>query len=125
VLKEMSGLYCGNFSTCRAPLPACRAAWCGSCYTPHQQDKFYQHKPTDKDGFNWGPKESHLRFRQARPGDHWSRPSNVICASSGIFICASSGILLFAIPVSRYHRTPSFFVVFAELIWMLCGGGNP
>jgi len=66
----MSGVFCANFATCRPPWPACHQVWCGTCYTPHPLDKFYQHKPTDESGFEWRPKEDTHRFCVARAGDH-------------------------------------------------------
>jgi hypothetical protein len=74
ILREMLGVFCGNFSSCRPPWPACRSAWCGRCYTPHELDRFFQYTPTDEDGFDWGPKESHLRYKEARAGDNLLTP---------------------------------------------------
>jgi hypothetical protein len=67
---NMSGLFCSNFVHCRPPWPACRQVWCGPCYTPHPQDKFYQFTPVDESGFDWRPRDGLLRFKEARSGDH-------------------------------------------------------
>jgi hypothetical protein len=70
----MNGLFCSNFATSRHPWKACRAVWCGSCYTSHPDDRFYVHVPTDEDGDHWGPDEDHLRYQLARNGDHLITP---------------------------------------------------
>jgi hypothetical protein len=44
--------------------------WCGPCYTPHPQDKFYQFQPADESGFEWRPRSEQHRHRCARSGDH-------------------------------------------------------
>lgn len=70
VQDQMLGIFCANFATCRAPWPACHQLWCGPCYTPHPLDKFYQHRPWDEAGFEWGPKEDASSLQSTRPGDH-------------------------------------------------------
>jgi hypothetical protein len=66
----MAGLFCTNFASGRPPWPACCQIWCGPCYTPHPQDKFFQFVPTDEAGFDWRSKDDALRFKSARAGDH-------------------------------------------------------
>jgi len=73
-LREMGGLFCGNFAICRPPWKECRAAWCGSCYIPHELDKFFQYTLADEDGFEWGPKPSQLHYKMVRDGDHLVTP---------------------------------------------------
>ena len=64
------GLFCINFASWRKTWPPCCQVWCGSCYTPHPQDKFFHFKPTDESGFEWKPKVEENHFRCARPSDH-------------------------------------------------------
>jgi hypothetical protein len=54
----------------RPPWNACNAVWCGPCYVPDPNDRFYHHTPTDEDGFDWQPPSDLLRHRQGRHGDH-------------------------------------------------------
>jgi hypothetical protein len=70
----MNGLFCSNFATSRPPWNACKAVWCGPCYTAHQDDHFFVHLPTDEEGCEWGPAEDHIRYRRARNGDHLLTP---------------------------------------------------
>jgi hypothetical protein len=54
----------------RPPWNACNAVWCGPCYVPDPNDRFYHHTPTDEDGFDWQPPSDLLRHRQGWHGDH-------------------------------------------------------
>jgi hypothetical protein len=56
-LKGMPGVFCANFASYRHPWKACQQAWCGSCYTPHPLDKFYQFQPMNETGIDWHPQE--------------------------------------------------------------------
>jgi hypothetical protein len=69
----MTGLFCANFAVSRPPWSACNAVWCGLCYTADPNDKFYQHTPTDEEGFDWRPPSDLQRHRRGRDGD------NLIC----------------------------------------------
>jgi len=66
----MTGIFCANFAASRPPWSACNAVWCGSCYLPDPNDKFYHHTPTDKEGFDWRPSSDLQRHRRGRNGDH-------------------------------------------------------
>jgi hypothetical protein len=66
----MLGVFCSNFLTSCTPWPACLQVRCGTCYTPHPLDKFYQNRPADEAGFEWRPRTDATRHRVARPGDH-------------------------------------------------------
>jgi hypothetical protein len=70
----MSGVYCANFASWRHPWPPCQKMWCGPCYTPHPQDKFYQFQPKDESGFEWRPRSEENCHRCAHPGDHLLLP---------------------------------------------------
>jgi hypothetical protein len=74
VRREMNGLFCSNFASSRPPWRACRAVWCGPCYTAHPDDRFFVHIPTDEDDCDWGPGEDHTRYQRARNGDHLITP---------------------------------------------------
>jgi hypothetical protein len=70
----MNGVFCGNFASSRLCWSPCKSVWCGSCYVPHPDDRFFQFTPTDEAGFDWRPNDDHLRHRQARNGDHLTVP---------------------------------------------------
>lgn len=66
----MTSIFCINFAAFRPPWKPCEAVWCGPCYVPDPNDKFYHHTPSDEDGFDWRPPSDLLRHRQGRNGDH-------------------------------------------------------
>ena len=66
----MDGLFCANFASSRGCWSACLSVYCGKCYKPKADDRFHVHKPTDRSGFQWGPKVNEDRFMHARNGDH-------------------------------------------------------
>jgi hypothetical protein len=48
--------------------------WCGRCYQHHELDRFFQHSPTDEEGFDWRPVDDKLWYCQGRDGDHLLLP---------------------------------------------------
>ena len=70
----MTGLCCANFSSFRGGWAPCRSIWCGGCYTPHPQDNFHQHVPTDESGYEWAKPIDKDKFKVARAGDHFMVP---------------------------------------------------
>jgi hypothetical protein len=71
----MNGLFCANFATARDCWEPCERVWCGECYTPPQDFKFYHFVAVDESGIDWDhhdkDKERHL---VARAGDHLVTP---------------------------------------------------
>jgi hypothetical protein len=70
----MKGLFCANFASDRSGWKACKSVWCGSCYTPPEQVKFYRHEIKDEGGFHWVRPRDVNRHLSARDGDHLVTP---------------------------------------------------
>lgn len=70
----MNGLCCANFSSFRGGWAPCRSVWCGGCYTPHPNDSFHQHEPSDESGYVWRKAVDKDKFKVARAGDHFMVP---------------------------------------------------
>jgi hypothetical protein len=68
--KGLNGLFCGNFANAREGWKACNAVWCGTCYTPHKDDRFHYHERRDESGFEWKRPGDELRFKYGRDGNH-------------------------------------------------------
>jgi hypothetical protein len=48
----------------------CEAAYCGTCFEPHELDQFEVKVPRDFHGASLAEVEDEVRYRVARPGDH-------------------------------------------------------
>jgi hypothetical protein len=66
---QLQGLFSANFMNSQMCWTACPQVWCGTCYTPHELDTFFQPAPTDEEGFDWRPQDEILCHRQARDGN--------------------------------------------------------
>ena len=52
-VKEMQGIYCGNFCISQNGLPPCRNVWHAVCYTYHGETKFPMPGIMDEEGNPW------------------------------------------------------------------------
>jgi hypothetical protein len=69
-----SGIICANYGKCRGHFLACDGAWCASYFTAHPLDYFEIKMPRDFNGTSLAELEDEIRFREARPGDHFCIP---------------------------------------------------
>jgi hypothetical protein len=53
---------------------ACKAIWCGSCYTAPKEVDFYHFTPSDEAGYEWVVLKDLARHCYARAGDHIVTP---------------------------------------------------
>ena len=74
VLRDGTGIFCGNFLRRRGRFRPCLAAWCGECYQEHPQDPFPVQEDLEVDLDNDEDLETEektgKRFRHGRNGDH-------------------------------------------------------
>jgi hypothetical protein len=70
----MKGLFCANFAFDRNGWKACKSVWCGTCYTPPENVKFYKHEIVDEGGFHWVRIKDMNRHCSARDGDNLVTP---------------------------------------------------
>ena len=63
-------LFCANFGQYRGGIFRCKSAWCGTCYTAKENDRFHINRPVDESGFEQIENKDINRFLEARNGDH-------------------------------------------------------
>jgi hypothetical protein len=70
MISYRKGIFCANFLASRGNRRPFQKAWCGSCYTPLEGDRFPVRLPKDEEGNMLVSEEHKCRFGEARPGDH-------------------------------------------------------
>jgi hypothetical protein len=74
-VKEMEGIFCGNFSASRNGLPPCSSAWHGACYTYRGATRFPMPAIVDEAGNPWHKEEDRQRWMmQGVEGSHLCIP---------------------------------------------------
>ena len=75
LVKEMQGIYCGNFCISQNSLPPCCNAWHLACYTYHGEIKFPMPGIVDEEGNPWHNKDAQQRqMMEGVEGSHLCIP---------------------------------------------------
>lgn len=68
--EETNGLFCTNYLHSRGHWKPCDSVWCGSCYTPHPDDRFHRFVARDESGFEWCNSKIPQQYQVGRDGNH-------------------------------------------------------
>ena len=74
VVRQPSGLFCGNFGHSRGSCTPCQRVWCGRCYIADSSVQFHIQKAENDEGVEWKRKSRSERFIVGINGAHLIQP---------------------------------------------------